>query len=283
MMNEISVTEARRRKRPPAWLQAVLGVFVALFALGSYLGAPTRDPQPSAVAAPPPTPVPPADVFTVSKVIDAETIVLAYPEGADRTVRPFGIDAPTGTDCFATEATDWATRTLTGQRVTVDFVGELASLSTGGGDDYSIAAVRAGFAKAAFGEVETPAAAVLAVAEDSARSDVTGLWAPPCAGSTATPAPQQAAREQAAPTTSPRQQTPRARTTTRAPQPEVTSPDPGSVTPPPAPTTQPSPNPTSSDVPPTTSSDAGTTSSSDDTGESENSETGNATNSEPED
>lgn len=197
---------AQKARRFPKWLKIALSVFGVLFVLGAIFGkSPEKTPQPVAAApistttsAPtstsPSTTPPPVDTYTVVGVVDGNTVKVTR-AGIEKTVRVLGIrTAPvSGPSCFATETVTWANRILNGQEVTlqnmVDQAGTiLAYVKLANGDDYSISALKAGYAKYAVESVASSAGEGLQAAETLASGAGIGLWGAPCKGTIDAPA-----------------------------------------------------------------------------------------------
>ncbi|WP_232491372.1 thermonuclease family protein [Mycobacterium dioxanotrophicus] len=153
---------------------------------------------PSAQSPADPTHTPTA---TVLRAVDGDTIDVRDDTRGRLRIRVYGIDSPElhkpgwSVGCFATEAADFATRTLTGRRVALlpdpsqdahDKYGRtLAYVQRDDGWNYSIEAVRAGMARAYIYK-NNPASLspAISAAEDQAKAGHIGLWGPPCNGRT---------------------------------------------------------------------------------------------------
>jgi endonuclease YncB( thermonuclease family) len=166
-----------------------------------------------------------APVVTVGQVLDGDTVTLQS-DGGTVTARLLGIDTPATRDpggktgCFGPEATAWATNVLAGKQVVVrtdptqgfrDEAGNvLVYLTLPDGTDYSIEAVRQGYARYAAPGIPPAESAALQAGQDDARGAGRGLWGAPCFGNTdppstviAPPAPQPQPQPKAAPAPQP--------------------------------------------------------------------------------
>ena len=117
----------------------------------------------------------------VRKVVDGRTLVNA----TGKTVRVVGLAAPG--ECWAKSAAEFATSTLTGQRVKlVPVAGDTVSVGLPDGSDYAETALRKGLARA-----EPTASATLTAAQAVAQQAGVGLWGSTCQGAdtVAPPAP----------------------------------------------------------------------------------------------
>lgn len=171
---------------------------VARFVLAAVVaaGAGACAPMAHSPAAPVPTPT-----ATVLRAVDGDTIDVRDDTRGRLRIRVLGIDSPElhkpgwSVGCFAPEAADFASRTLTGRRVALvpdasqdshDRYGRtLAYVERDDGWNYSIEAVRAGMAKSyVFNNNPVELSPAISAAEDEARSGGVGLWGPPCGGHT---------------------------------------------------------------------------------------------------
>lgn len=166
------------------------------------------------------TPTPPA--VTVSQVSDGDTVKLS--DG--RTIRLLGIDTPERGDCGYREATWFANRTLLSKSVTVtpdptqdatDRFGRTLAYLGVDGQDYSVAAARAGWARSyVYGGKPVQKEEEIAAAEAVARRQQTGIWGPLCV-----PVPAPAPTPTSAPSPAPQSQPDPAPRPTPAPAPAV--------------------------------------------------------------
>jgi len=240
-MNAVPAYQPAQRRRFPKWLKITLSVFGVLFVLGAIFG---KSPEKTPVAAAPTTTstsaptttsttttAPPVDTYTVVGVVDGNTVKVTS-AGIEKTVRVLGIrTAPqSGPSCFSTETMTWATQILNGQKVTlqnmVDQAGAvLAYVKLANGDDYSVSALKAGYAKYAVESVASSVGAGLQLAESAASGAGIGLWGEPCKGNidapaqVNVPAPNVPAPPQAAAPSTTKAQ-PKPKTTTAAPEPK---------------------------------------------------------------
>ncbi|GAA5158571.1 hypothetical protein GCM10023214_19910 [Amycolatopsis dongchuanensis] len=166
----------------PLWLKITLTAFGALFTVTAVFGRPAV-PDSTAAATPPPLPPHPAATTYTVMSVRGTTVDLADPSGKAFSIRAAGLASPAAGDCFSTESANWASAFLTGDRVTAEIVdtgsGSLAMIDLPDGTNYSMIALRNGYAKYS----PDPLAAGdprLADAETAARQAGTGLWGPPC-------------------------------------------------------------------------------------------------------
>jgi endonuclease YncB( thermonuclease family) len=125
---------------------------------------------------------------TVVGVIDAETIVIEV-DGVRQTVRYLGIDAPTGDDCFADEATEANRSLVEGQTVRIErqatdtdaqgnWVRDVWVTAEDGSQVLvSEALVAEGAATSGISEPNTRFAGWILGSESAAQAEGTGLWA----------------------------------------------------------------------------------------------------------
>jgi endonuclease YncB( thermonuclease family) len=121
-------------------------------------------------------------------VIDAETIVIEV-DGVRQTVRYLGIDAPTGDDCFAEEATEANRSLVEGQTVRIErqatdtdaqgnWVRDVWVTAEDGSQVLvSEALVAEGAATSGISEPNTRFAGWILGSESVAQAEGTGLWA----------------------------------------------------------------------------------------------------------
>ena len=145
-----------------------------------------------------------ATTADVLRVVDGDTIDIRDDVRGRLRVRILGIDTPEtkkpgyGVACWGTEATEFATINLVGQRVAMqpdptqdrtDRYGRtLAYLVKADGWDYSVEAARAGTAKSyVYGGVPVARSGAIEAAQAEAMAASRGLWGPPCFGDTASP------------------------------------------------------------------------------------------------
>lgn len=127
----------------------------------------------------------PETTATVTRVLDGDTIEVAYSDG-DVRVRLAGLNAPETGECFGDVATDELEESLDGETVVLETTGVdqfdrvLAYVSVGD-VDVNLDLVRRGLAIAttAGDDFRRPA---LLDAEEHAYSDAIGLWAPNVCG-----------------------------------------------------------------------------------------------------
>lgn len=144
---------------------------------------------------------PVAVTATVLKVVDGDTIDVRDDVRGRLRIRVLGIDTPETkkpgytVGCWGPEATQFAQTTLMGQRVAVvpdptqdrtDRYGRtLAYLVRADGVDYSAEAARTGNAQSyVYGNAPVERYPAIEAAEAEARSNLRGLWGPPCNGNT---------------------------------------------------------------------------------------------------
>jgi micrococcal nuclease len=144
--------------------------------------------------------------YTVHRVVDGDTVELS-PVDRDSdeiTVRVLGIDTPETkrpgepVECWGPEATQYAKAALLKRTVTVQrdrsqddqdrYGRSLRYLVLPDGTDYSIAAARAGTARAYTYRRPVAKAHRIRQAETEARTAGRGLWGPPCHSRQAPPA-----------------------------------------------------------------------------------------------
>ena len=108
----------------------------------------------------------------VRQVVDGRTLVNA----TGKTVRVIGLAAPG--ECWAQAATEFATTTLAGKRITLQSVsGDQVNIGLPDGSDYAETALRNGMARA-----ESTANSALTSAEAVAKQAGLGLWGGECGG-----------------------------------------------------------------------------------------------------
>ncbi|KAA9166937.1 hypothetical protein FPZ12_001085 [Amycolatopsis acidicola] len=220
---------AASRRRLPRWMKITLGVFGVLFVLGAVFGrAPAKSDnaaqattdKPSSSAVKPPT-------YTVTSVVDGETVYLTDPAGVTKSVQAAGIETPAAGNCYATETEEWATQFLGGKQVTVQLANAeeptLAFVTLADGTDFSTQALKTGHAK----YVANANSDALQTAEDDARSANAGLWAAPCNGMITGPTPVTSTKPA---TTTPKTTTPKPSSST-PPPPQTTTTRPPSTKP----------------------------------------------------
>jgi len=138
----------------------------------------------------------------VLKIVDGDTVDIRDDNRGRLRVRLLGIDTPETkkpdytVGCWGPEATQFAVTTMLGQRVALqtdptqdrtDRYGRtLAYLVRGDGWDYSVESVRAGAARSyVYDDNPVMRYDAIEAAEAEARSELRGLWGPPCNGDTA--------------------------------------------------------------------------------------------------
>lgn len=143
----------------------------------------------------------PEPTALVLKVVDGDTIDILDDVRKRLRLRLIGLDTPETKKpgytigCFGPEASEFARNTLQGKRVALvtdpsqdvhDRYGRtLAFVILPDGTNYSVAAVKAGYAHAyVFGHKPSMYAQEIAAAEQEARDARRGLWGPPCFGNT---------------------------------------------------------------------------------------------------
>lgn len=126
---------------------------------------------------------------TVTRVVDGDTMH-ALLHGRDVTIRFIGVDTPETVapgqpiECYGPEASGFATRALTGERVRLEFDVEridpygrtLAYVWMRDGSMFNETLVRGGFATVATYPPDTRYVQRFAVAERAAKSAGRGLW-----------------------------------------------------------------------------------------------------------
>lgn len=139
---------------------------------------------------------------TVLRAVDGDTVDVRDDVRGRLRIRVLGLDSPElhkpgwTVGCFAQEAADFATQTLTGRRVAIvadpsqdprDKYGRtLAFLVRDDGWNYSIEAVRSGMAHAyVYQNNPSRFSPAISAAETAAKADKVGLWGPKCNGQTA--------------------------------------------------------------------------------------------------
>jgi micrococcal nuclease len=144
---------------------------------------------------------PVATTALVLKVVDGDTVDIVDDVRGRLRIRLLGIDTPETkkpgfkVGCWGPQATEFATSTLTGQRVAFvtdpsqdlhDRYGRtLAYLDKADGWDYSVEAARAGAAHSyLYGGVPVARHAQIEAAEQEAQAAGRGLWGAPCFGHT---------------------------------------------------------------------------------------------------
>lgn len=137
----------------------------------------------------------PSPNATVIKVIDGDTITVTSDTRGRLKVRLLGLDSPevvkpdTPVQCFGPEASQFAHRTLDGQRIALvsdssqgntDKYGRtLAFAFLPNGQNFSVESVREGYAHAyVFNHTPSQYADQIAAAEQEARAAGRGLWSP---------------------------------------------------------------------------------------------------------
>lgn len=146
-----------------------------------------------------PIPTPTAEVL---RVVDGDTIAVRDDNRGRLKVRIIGLDSPEvhrpgmSVGCFGPEASEYADKMLTGQRVALvsdpdgdqtDRYGRtLAEVFLSDGRNFAVESVRTGHAKAyVYGHRPSKWAGEIAAAEDEARKQEAGLWGAPCHGQVA--------------------------------------------------------------------------------------------------
>lgn len=166
-------------------------------------GAPR--PLPAALATPSPAkPSVPAEVATVSRVVDGDTIVVNQ-DGKKQTVRVIGVDTPEVVDrrrpvqCFGREASAKARQLLDGQRVTLiadptqssrdKYDRLLRYIERTDGTDFGLWMIANGYAHEYTYEIPYQRQAAYKQAQRQAREKSLGFWSPTaCNGDTKRPA-----------------------------------------------------------------------------------------------
>jgi micrococcal nuclease len=135
-----------------------------------------------------------AEVTTVSKVIDGDTIMVA----GGRSIRLIGVDAPTPAQCYGPEASNHLKELLPGGAgIRLEY--DLQRLDTAGrtlayvyraedGLFVNVAQADGGFSREAFAPPNLTHVADLAIAVTEAETEGRGLWGA-CAGTSSTVAP----------------------------------------------------------------------------------------------
>lgn len=162
--------------------------------------------RPAPATTQPPTPTQPAAPVvtpngTVVDVIDGDTVDVALDGGGTERVRVLGIDTPEmfgGEQCWGREASDFAERTLAGQRVRLDsdptqddrdaYDRALRYLVLLDARNYSVLAAEAGAARSYVYETPVLLHPQIVAAQQRAQSADAGLWGAPCYGVTDEPA-----------------------------------------------------------------------------------------------
>jgi micrococcal nuclease len=142
---------------------------------------------------------------TVTRVVDGDTVEVTGQAGGVVTVRVLGIDSPETKDprqpvqCWGPQATRFAQDTLNGKQVRLftdpsqdvrDKYGRLlAYVILPDGSNYSVLAARAGAARSYVYSTPVSQHDEIAAAEKEAQNNGSGLWGPPCYGSTNAPQP----------------------------------------------------------------------------------------------
>lgn len=171
-------------------------------------GAPTvapASPAPATSAPAPPQPTEPAvpgQPATVTDVVDGDTVDVRTADGRALTIRVLGIDTPEvfgGAECWGLEASQFAERTLAGQRIglvvddtqdrTDRYGRALRYLVLSDGGNYSVLAAEAGAARSYVYDTPVSEHAAITAAEQRAQDANRGLWGPPCNGAEQTPEP----------------------------------------------------------------------------------------------
>ncbi|QWF76861.1 thermonuclease family protein [Amycolatopsis sp. CA-230715] len=139
--------------------------------------------------------------YLVTEIVDAGTVRVTGPLGVS-LVRISGLHTPpaNGTGCFGAESVAWARNALMNQYVTLDVDTvdpAVASVTLADGSDYSVLAVRAGYARFATAGIALDAARK--TAEEAAEAAKRGLWAPPCLGAIDTPPASTSSAQQGKP------------------------------------------------------------------------------------
>ena len=95
-------------------------------------------------------------------------------------MRVLGVTAPVvTTGCYSAESLAWATTTLSGKAVTLGAeTAQGIAVTLAGGQDYAALAIQTGYLKYA----TAAALPALAAAETAAKQATSGLWGPPCNG-----------------------------------------------------------------------------------------------------
>ncbi len=188
----MSVVGARRRKAKS--VRRALGRAVCTAAAAVWAFAAT----PIAHSPAEPTYSPTA---TVLRAVDGDTVDVRDDVRGRLRIRVLGIDSPElhkpgwTVGCFAQEAADFATQTLSGRRVAIvgdpsqdprDKYGRtLAFIIRDDGWNYSIEAVRSGMAHPyVYQNNPSRFSPAISAAETAAKTDKLGLWGPKCNGQT---------------------------------------------------------------------------------------------------
>lgn len=128
-------------------------------------------------------------------MVDGDTVEVLRSDGTSRTVRILGIDSPETSECWGSDSSEFARRTLTGASVRLaadptqqdtDTYGRSLRYVLVDGSSYSILAAEAGAARSYVHDAPVQQHSAIAAAERSAQATGTGLWGPPCNGSTQT-------------------------------------------------------------------------------------------------
>lgn len=167
------------------WRSAVVATTLTLSACGI---APASTPPASSSAA--------IREVTVTEVADGDTIKVTSPDGAETKIRILGIDAPETKDprrpvgCFGPESSQFATRTLLGQIVTLEpdptqgptdrFGRSLFYVDLPGGRDFSVLAAEAGMARSYIYDRPPQRIAAIQAAERRAVNARRGVWSDAC-------------------------------------------------------------------------------------------------------
>ena len=180
---------AAQYRRPSALLLGAVCAVAAGLTSCTHLGPPAAEAAPIATTA------------TVLRVVDGDTVDVRDDTRGRIRVRLLGIDSPETKKpgytigCWGPQAAEFATETLSGQRVALDsdptqdtrdrYGRSLAYIVLTDGRNFAAEAARAGAARSYVYD-DKPASRYPEIksAEDEARAAHRGLWGPPCNGHT---------------------------------------------------------------------------------------------------